>query len=298
MEKNFRNICRFWSRIFFLPVLLGAILFFPGGGTLAGQPISREESSLFPLRPIFERMGYGVIWEAENKRAVLVGFGRQIVLYPQNPLFAINGIVFRQERPPLIEGGRLVVGLDFIQQAAGVSELFWDEDGGLFQVSFKEGGRLWPADGGLELNSAGEYPTRFLEVLLPEENRAAIGQSFEVKIGAPFVKGIQSYEIRFFYNPELIKIKDIRNPLYRQSEEFYMKRIDNKEGVAEYTLTKLGSGGDIPPRQTLVVIDAVAFRQGTVPFIKETLYAELRDGAAAKIPTAIEEKNLSIYSLY
>jgi hypothetical protein len=328
-KKNFLNkACRYLYCFFFLPVLFGALVFHGSGAALEGGHFSQadmgllsaiasrqvavhmngvplqfdlaprieEGSPVFPLRRIFEEMGYGVNWEGDNKRIVLTGWGRHIVLYPQNPLYAINGIVYRMARPPFLEKGRLMVGLDFIQQAAGVSELFWDEAQDLFEIRFKEEGRLWKAEDAAKEGFSGKYPTWFLEVLLPEENRVGVGESFEIVIGAPFVRGIHSYEVRFFFNPELIKIKDIKNPSYRQAEEFYLKRINNREGVVEYTLTNLGFAADIPPRRTLVVMEAVAFREGAVPLIGGTLHVELQDNTATRIPTAVEEKTLQIRS--
>ncbi len=316
-------------RFVFLPVLCGIILLSGSGAAARGEgvfkaargplasvpafrqvavplngiplqfdvaPRMQQESPVFPLRRIFEEMGYKVHWEEENKRAVLTGWGRYIILYPQNPLFSINGVVCRMSSPPFLEKGRLMVGLEFIQQAAGVSSLSWEEAEDLLEIRFKEGRRFWGPEDIPEPGSSGEYPTRFMEVLLPAENQVGIGESFEIEIGAPFVGGIHSYEVRFFYNPELIKIKDIKNPSYRKAEEFYMKRINNREGVVEYTQTNLGVDKDIPPRQTMVVVEAIAFREGAVPLIKETLHVTVLDNAAVNIPVALEEKTLYIRS--
>ncbi|NLX90301.1 MAG: copper amine oxidase N-terminal domain-containing protein [Firmicutes bacterium] len=305
MKRNHFLLYRF----FFPPVLLlGAILFSAGGASVEGGDVLpadkglpsaltspvQEESPVFPLRRIFKEMGYEVCWEAENKRAVLTGRGRRIVLYPQNPLYSINGVVYRMARPPFLEGGRLMVDLEFVRQAAGVSELFWDEARDLLEISFKEDERMWNPKDAYPQGASEKCPTWFLEVLLPEENRAEIGESFTIEIGAPFVEGIHSYEVRFFFNPELIKVQDIKNPSYRESEEFCMKEINNREGIAEYTQTNLGFKADIPPRRTLVVLEAVGFSEGAVPLSRETLHVELQDNTATKIPAAVEEKTLHI----
>lgn len=261
-------------------------------------PHMQQGNPVFPLRRIFEEMGYKVHWEVENKRIVLTGWGRYIILYPQNPLYSINGVVYRMSVPPFLEKGRLMVGLDFIQQAAGVSSLSWDEAEDVLEIRFKEGRRFWGPQDLPEPGISGEYPTRFLEVLLPTENRVGVGESFEIEIGAPFVAGIHSYEVRFFYNPELIKIKDIKNPSYRKAKEFYMKNINNREGVVEYTQTNLGVDDDIPPRRTMVIVEGIAFREGAVPLIKETLHVTVFDNAAKNIPVALEEKTLYIRSAH
>lgn len=328
-RKNFPNKARHYFYIFFLlPVLLGALIFHGSNDAIAGGQVFPADSGsssapalrqaalhmngipvqfdvalriedgdpVFPLRRIFEEMGYGVNWEEDNERIILTGWGRHIVLYPQNPLYAINGIVYRMARPLFLEKGRFMVGLDFIQQAAGVSTLSWNEAQDFFEIRFKEEGRHWKAENVADEGFSEKYPDWFLEVLLPEENRVSVGENFEIAVGAPFVRGIHSYEVRFFFNPELVKIKDIKNPAYRQAEEFCLKRIDNEEGIAEYTLTNLGFSADIPPRRTLVIMEAVAIKEGIVPLIGETLHAHLQDNTAAVIPAAMEGKTLQIRS--
>jgi hypothetical protein len=256
-------------------------------------PRFQQGTPMFPLRKIFEEIGYAVTWEAEAKRVVLRGSGRVVVLYPQNPLYSVNGVVYRTSSPPFIERGRLLVGMDFLQESAGIKELVWNEQEGILHLEYRNGredNKELPhlPDG----DDKKKYYVNFVEVLLPPGNRTQVGESFDIVIAAPFVKGIYSYEIRFFYNPEVIKIKDIKNPSYKLQEEFYMKRINNREGMVEYTQTWLGYLEEIPPRSHLVVIEAIAFREGAVPFLEGTLKIKLLDNKANYMPVALEEKTL------
>ena len=167
-----------------------------------------------------------------------------------------------------------MVDLEFVRQAAGVSELFWDETRDLLEISFKEGDRMWNPENAYPPGASEKYPTCFLEVLLPEENRVGVGESFGIGIGAPFVEGIHSYEVHFSFDPELIEVKDIKNPSYRKSEEFYMKEINNREGIAEYTRRILALT-NIPARKTLVAWKPLVLVK-CVP-LRETLHVELQD---------------------
>ena len=88
------------------------------------------------------------------------------------------------------------------------------------------------------------------------------------------------------------KIKDIKNYSYKQQEDFYLKRINNREGSAEYALTVLGYREEMSSRSQLAVIEAIAFREGAVPFLETTLHVKLLDNTASLIPVALEEKTL------
>lgn len=259
-------------------------------------PRFQQGMPVFPLRKIFEESGYSVTWEAEAKRAVLKGAGRIVVLYPQNPLYSVNGVVYRMSVPPFIERGRLMVGLDFIQECTAFENPVWDETNGILYLKYRNGQESdneLPPPGGAK---NGYQPYNFVEVLLPPGNRTRVGESFEIVIAAPFVKDIYSYEVSFFYNPEVIKIKDVRNYSYKPQEEFYLKRINNMEGMLKYTQTSLGYREEIPPRSHFVVIEAIAFREGAVPFLEGNLKVVLLDNKAKQIPVALEEKTLYIQS--
>lgn len=248
-------------------------------------PQFRQEKLTLPLRRIFEELGYLVTWEAEGKRVALRGPGRMIFLYPENPLYSVNGVVYRASEAPFIEKGRTMVSIDFLQQSAGIKDLVWDEQKDILHLEYSSS-REGEAD-----EEEQSYYSSFVEVLLPPGNRVEVGETFEIIISAPLVRGIHSYEICFFFNPDLIKIMDVNNPFVRQ-DEFCMKCINNGDGMMEYTLTTLGFAEEIPPRKNLAVIEAVAFREGAVPFLEETLQIKMLDNTAGSMPVSLEEKTL------
>ncbi|MDO9533789.1 MAG: stalk domain-containing protein [Bacillota bacterium] len=254
-------------------------------------PQLREEKLMLPLRKIFEELGYLVTWEADGKRVALRGPGRMIILYPGNVLYSVNGVVYRASEVPFIEKGRTMVGIDLLKQSAGIKNLVWDEQKGILHLEYLPSRRgEVERDWGIIPDEEGQ--SYFVEVLLPPGNRVDVGETFEIRISAPLVRGIHSYEIRFFYNPEVIKIKDITNPFFIRQDEFYMKRINNRDGMVQYTLTTLGFPEVIPPRKNLVVIEAIAFRAGAVPFLEGTLQIKMLDNTAGSMPVFLEEKTL------
>ena len=256
-------------------------------------PQFRQEKLTLPLRRIFEELGYLVTWEAEGKRIVLRGPGRMIILYAGNPLYSVNGVIYRTLDAPYIEKGRTMVSIDFLKQSARIKDLVWDEQKGILHLEYSpsregEAERDW----GIIPDEDDPFFSNFIEVLLPPGNRIEVGETFEIRISAPLVRGIHSYEVRFFYNPDVIKIMDITNPFFVRRDEFYMKRINNRDGMAEYTLTTLGFAEEIPPRRNLVVIEAIAFRPGAVPFLEGTLQIKMLDNTASFMPVSLEEKTL------
>lgn len=250
------------------------------------EPRLHEGKIMLPLRALGERAGFLVQWEKDRRRVTLHGPGREIALYPGNPLFAVNGILHRTTHPPLLHGGRILVGSDLLEQAAGL--LLQAGEGQKGVLRFKPG-QPFPAE-----QKVREQPLYFVELLLPPGDRVKAHEKFEIRLAAPFVSGIFAYEINFFYNPGIIQVIDVYNPTFQPLREFYMKEIDNTEGKMRYTLTTLGYREDLPPRQSLAVIEAVVSRAGTVPLIEGTFKLTLLDNRARIMPVGLEERFLSV----
>jgi len=250
------------------------------------KPRLYEEKIMLPLRALGERAGFLVHWEKDRKRVTLHGPGREIALYPGNPLFAVNGILHRTAHPPLLHGGRILVGFDLLKQATGL--LLHAGEGQGDVLRFRPG-QPFPAE-----QKVREQPLYFVELLLPPGDRVKAHEKFEIRLAAPFVRGIFAYEISFFYNPGIIQVIDVYNPNFQPLREFYMKEIDNREGKMRYTLTTLGYREDLPPRQSLAVIEAVVSRAGAVPLIEGTFTLTLLDNRARIMPVGMEERVLSV----
>lgn len=256
-------------------------------------PLLLEEGMMLPLRAMGEQAGFKVDWENDTKRATLHDLKRDVALYPDNPLYAVNGILNRTAQPPLLRQGRLLVCLSFLEKGIGLVVQEGDPEKGY--LHFKTAGLLPEEREDLpgELGER-EQPVYFAELLLPPNDRVELGEQFEMRLEAPFVRGIYSYEVKFFYNPEIIQVKDVYNPDYRHPQEFYIKEINNREGKMHYTLTTLGARADLPSRDTLAVIEAVVSRAGAVPLIEGTLNVTMLDHRARTMPVGLEERVLYV----
>jgi hypothetical protein len=253
-------------------------------------PMYQQGALMIPLRSVFEEVGYDIAWEPDTKRVVLRGSRRTVVLIVDNPLYSVNGVVCRAFNAPFIEQGRTMVGLDLLEKVAGITVTHQDDLRGIIRLGFtKDEGDLPGYH-----DDEDEHRLNFLEVLLPRGDRVGVGESFEVIIAAPLVEGIFSYEILYTYDPDVIKIKDVKNPFYIPERDFYLKKINNNDGMVKYTQTTLGYQQEIPFRECLAVLEAVAFREGEVPFLAENLKIDLLDNTAGTMPAALEEKILSI----
>lgn len=310
------KISIFFLRKLILPIFLFlAVAVFSVGGSLAGAdpfnqgysiylhgkllkfdvpPFFKDNFLLIPVRKTFEEMGFYVSWEQEARRVVISGRGREIVLYPGNPLYSLNGSVSRSSYPPFIEKGRTMVPLDFLEATVPLVRATWDERAGTLYLELREDGvTIFPPP---SWERPVEERPHFIEVLLPPGNRVTAGENLEIQIKAPLTDGIFAYEVRFFFNPDIIRIKDISSPFYCPGEDFFRKSINNREGFAEYTQAALGYREVIPPRGELAVFEAKVLREGAVPFIDGTLKVTLLDNRARVIPAALEEKTLYITS--
>lgn len=259
------------------------------------QPILHDDGIMLPLRVLCEYTGFLVNWENDLKRATIHGHGRDVALYPENPLYAVNGILNRTEQPPWIREGRLMVSLSFLEKGVGLVLADGSPEKGFLhfkteQVPINAGKNDLPAGAPGDI----EQPVYFVELLLPSDDRVKVGEVFEIRLAAPFVRGIYAYEVSFFYDPEIIRVQDVQNPAYRLSDEFYIKKISNREGSMRYTLTTLGTADRIEPRETLAVIEAVVSREGAVPLIAGTLQVTLLDNKARVMPVGLEERVLYV----
>lgn len=315
-KRNYRWFIILVAVIFLLP----AGLFSPGitSRILAGKPPPAvfcngmapgfdvfptyfEETPLFPLREIFEERGFTVAWDATARRAVLIAPGRTICLSPENPLFSVDGRVYRTTRPPVIVQGRTLVALDFLELAADWEELIWDEKENTLHlrgIPLATGDtKQAPPDEGENEDEIKGCDLNFIEVLLPSGEQVAVGENFDVIITAPFVRGIYAYAVRFSYNPEQIAVQGLKNPSFVPRQEFTRQKIDNLAGTAEYLQTSLGYLAEIPPRDPLLVIEAKALCAGTLSLPGDGLEVTLLDNTAASLPAGLEEKTLCIDSI-
>ncbi|NLJ56525.1 MAG: hypothetical protein GX334_05675 [Firmicutes bacterium] len=261
------------------------------------SPLFFQETPLFPLRGILENRGFILNWEPAAQRVVLVGPGRVGYLYLGNPLYSVNGVVYRTVQPPEIVQGRVMVAMDFLQQCIDWEEFIWDEKGAALHLggspgNAENGGQASPPlPGRVEIEA---FDMKFIAVLLPTGKEVTVGEHFKIVIAAPFVEGIYAYAVRLKYDPEQIAVQRLENPAFNSRQDFSWNKIDAAAGVAEYLQTTLGYQEKIPPRDPLVILEARALRAGVLSLPGEALQVNLLDNTATPMPAGLEEKTLYI----
>ena len=257
------------------------------------EPRIVDGQALIPLRKVFETMGYRVEWEGQMRRITILGQEYLVVLYLDSELYSINGAVKRMEQRLVVENGSSLVSLDFFQELAVADNIIWDHQQIKLTIYYSKGE---PAlNGWLDNDQEGRY-ANFIEVRLPSGEQVEIGQTFDIHVGAPFIPGIHTYEVRLFYDPERLLVLDILNPDFRSGQDYYKKTVNNNEGQVSYAQAVLGYRTGIPSRRILLTIRAEALKQGKVPLLENTLSVVILDNEARKIPISQEEVTLFIAS--
>ncbi len=89
------------------------------------EPVIIEERVFIPIRGIFEKLGYKVEWNAEQKSAVFTGDTNEIVVTADSNYFTVNGESVPLELPARIVSGSMLLPLRAVGEAAGLT-VSWD----------------------------------------------------------------------------------------------------------------------------------------------------------------------------
>lgn|GEM_PF-6360503 len=91
------------------------------------SPIVSEGRTLVPMRSIFEKLGYNVVWDAATRSvtAQTPEAGSNISLQVDSPYAAVGGLSIRLDVASKIIDGRVFVPLRFVGEASG-NNVQWD----------------------------------------------------------------------------------------------------------------------------------------------------------------------------
>ncbi|MZQ80695.1 hypothetical protein GQF01_00810 [Paenibacillus sp. 5J-6] len=92
----------------------------------SAPPVIENESTLVPFRPIFERMGLEITWDAATRTITGHKPDIDIELQIDNPIAKVNGKLIMLSAAPKIRDGNTFVPLRFISEAVG-AKVEWDE---------------------------------------------------------------------------------------------------------------------------------------------------------------------------
>ena len=90
------------------------------------QPVIVEGRTLIPLRGVFEKLGYEIIWDGETKSAEFYKDGNSVKITVNSPTFVVDGdMVFELDVPAQIINGSMMLPLRAVGEATGL-EVNWD----------------------------------------------------------------------------------------------------------------------------------------------------------------------------
>lgn len=118
------------SLIFSVPAFAdGDIDVYLNGGKMAFEqpPIIRDDSTLVPLRAIFEALNMAVEWNGEEKRITAYGNAVEISLVIGSDKMTVNGKSVTLTTPAIIYNDFTMIPLRAVGEAAG-AEVQWDGD--------------------------------------------------------------------------------------------------------------------------------------------------------------------------
>ncbi len=106
-------------------VLDGNFVYFPDQ-----QPVVLGGRTLIPIRGVFDKMGYEIIWDAETKTAFLYSEteDRFIEIETDEYWFYVNDYPQFLDVPAQVINGRIMLPLRAVADAAGCCDINWDPD--------------------------------------------------------------------------------------------------------------------------------------------------------------------------
>ena len=98
------------------------------------QPMIVQSRVMVPVREFFEKVGYEVQWDAENKKATLYKSGKSYILYVGNNIIYRDGYTFFSDVPPQIVSSRIFLPLRAVLEVGGYT-VDWDAQNGNVYIS-------------------------------------------------------------------------------------------------------------------------------------------------------------------
>lgn len=103
----------------------------------ASPPMIKEERTLVPMREIFERLGFEVEWNQEEKSVIGTKGGTRIKMQIDQNIATKNGKEFFLEMPPVLIESRVMVPLRFVAESTE-AEVIWNQKSRSVNITSKE----------------------------------------------------------------------------------------------------------------------------------------------------------------
>lgn len=138
-------------------------------------PVIVEGRTLIPLRGVFEKLGYEIIWDAETKSAEFIKEGKKIKIAVNSTTFVVDDdMVFELDVPAQIINGSMMLPLRAVGEATGL-DVNWD--GAAKTVSLSSGN----AEQTTEITTAEVTTEKTTEIITEEKKINGVPES-ELKL--------------------------------------------------------------------------------------------------------------------
>ncbi|MDQ0885722.1 hypothetical protein QFZ81_000810 [Paenibacillus sp. V4I9] len=117
--------------------------------TFEEQPFIENGSTLVQFRPIFEKLGLGIKWDAETRTVTGSKDGVTIQLQIDEPRAIVNGVVITLEAAPKIKNDVTMVPLRLVGEATGRKVIWNNELRKVYIIDPSSEGKLYYSNGTL-----------------------------------------------------------------------------------------------------------------------------------------------------
>lgn len=129
------------------------------------QPVVVDGRTLIPLRGVFEKLGYSVVWDANTKTATLSNGTYNVVMQAGNKTFEVNSKTFNLDVPAQIINSSMMIPLRAVGEGTGVS-VNWDANTKTAEITSSD--KLNASDITLEdAVNIKEYAEKYIELVEP-----------------------------------------------------------------------------------------------------------------------------------
>lgn len=90
-----------------------------------GEPVMVRGTTMVPFRPLFQKLGFAVLWDNDARKVTARKTGQTIELTVDGQTALINGQAMTMAIPPFVRDGKTYVPLRFVAEQTG-REASWD----------------------------------------------------------------------------------------------------------------------------------------------------------------------------
>lgn len=199
--------------------LNGELIVFP-----SQQPAVVERRTLIPLRGIFEKMGYGVSWDAKTKSCVISNDMQTITMRSGHKGMQVDDRAYMLDVPAQIINNSLMIPLRAVAECTGAT-VTWDAPTKAVYINSNQKVQV--------TYNPSEYPVKYAEIIAELEDTNDLFKTLNSLTDKNYNKMVNTLESKSEKaKNSLVNVRDNLNALdvpekYRQFHNLSLEAIDN-----------------------------------------------------------------------